>query len=185
MREPPQVQVILSSNGVSEEDARNMLSRFILHQKNYFDDAHDVDNRKESSDEDYMNMDEDNDHGTFEETQVRLGGIVRSLSGIKKLPELAPLAPSPNTPVKEEERDQEDDDSGKKNISETKLSSKKSEIAEAARKAEKEAKKSAKKAKKEARRSERKTSKSAKKEKKKRKSVGTSDPLVKRSKIEN
>mmetsp|Transcript_585 Transcript_585/g.706 ORF Transcript_585/g.706 Transcript_585/m.706 type:complete len:175 (+) Transcript_585:153-677(+) len=145
MREPPQVQVILSSNGVSEEDARNMLSRFILHQKNYFDDAHDVDNRKESSDEDYMNMDEDNDHGTFEETQVRLGGIVRSLSGIKKLPELAPLAPSPNTPVKEEERDQEDDDSGKKNISETKLSSKKSEIAEAARKAEKEAKKSAKK----------------------------------------
>lgn len=182
MREPPQVQLILSSNGVSEEDAKNMLSRFILKQKNYFDDAQDVDSRKESSDEDYMNMDEDNDHGTLEETQVRLGGIVRSLSGIKKLPELAPVVPHPNTPVKEEVRDDGDDDSGQKNTSEI---SKKSQTAEAARKSEKEAKKSAKKAKKEARRLEKKQAKSAKKERKKRKSVGTSDPLVKRSKIES
>jgi len=201
MLEPPQVQSILSSRSISDKEANQIVSKFLVEQKKYFEDVEtDVVPTNNTSEEDYFDMDDDDNLGTFEEVESRLGGIVRSLSGIKK-----PIAPTA-TPEKSipatnaEDNEAEDNESDGKQSPEAEKAestptpikneeiilalSTPSEITKADKKSVKKAEKEAKKSvKKEAKKAEKEAKKSAKKEKK-RKAHDTSSSTSKRVKKE-
>jgi histone H1/5 len=192
MIEAPRVQSIISSKSISEKEAKRILSKFLVEQKKYFEDVvTDVAPSTEGSEEDYFDMDDDDDGGTFEETESRLEGIVRSLSGIKKPVITNTPVPlqnnAPSTANADDNEDEEVADSIQIPEQEVELAEptpvsikEESNISNEAspaeitksdkkvqKKAEKEAKKSAKKAGKEAKKAEKKAAKSAKKEAKK------------------
>jgi len=190
MIEAPQVQSVLSSNNISEKDASRLISKFLVEQKKYIEhNETDVAPANNTSEEDYFDMEDDDNCGTFEEVESRLAGIVRSLSGIKKPVEqtLAP-ATSPETPeVADEDQDMESTADEKAKINQTPVKTEDIALEQATpvtdkklkKKLEKEAKKSSKKAKKKA---EKEAKKSAKK--KRKASDGDTQGSAKKVKIE-
>ena len=219
MIEAPQVQSILNSKYISEKDAKVIISNFLAEQKKYLEDAaaETTTNVVPSGDDDgdgdgdvdgdadatvgeenaYDMMDDDDNVVGFEEVQSRLGGILRSLSGIKKeqpveynitaasvavspvddqavdsITPLAAAASASEASIADSVVSAESESNVPMNV-DASTPQKKGDKSQ--RKAEKEAKKSAKKAEKEAKKSAKKAKKEAKKERKlKRKSSGGS-----------
>ena len=221
MIEAPQVQSILNSKYISEKDAKVIISNFLAEQKKYLEDAaaETTTNVVPSGDDDvdadadadadatvgeenaYDMMDDDDNVVGFEEVQSRLGGILRSLSGIKKeqpveynitaasvavspvddqaVDSITPLAAAATAAASASEASIADSVVSAESESNVPMnvdaSTPQKKGDKSQRKAEKEAKKSAKKAEKEAKKSAKKAKKEAKKERKlKRKSSGGS-----------
>ena len=229
MIEAPQVQSILNSKYISEKDAKVIISNFLAEQKKYLEDAaaETTTNVVPSGDDDgdgdgdvdgdadatvgeenaYDMMDDDDNVVGFEEVQSRLGGILRSLSGIKKeqpveynitaasvavspvddqavdsITPLAAAASASEASIADSVVSAESESNVPMNV-DASTPQKKGDKSQ--RKAEKEAKKSAKKAEKEAKKSAKKAKKEAKKERKlKRKSSGGSSSSSKKMKRE-
>ena len=225
MIEAPQVQSILNSKYISEKDAKVIISKFLAEQKKYLEDAAvETTNVIPSGDDDadgdadgdgdatvgeenaYDMMDDDDNVVGFEEVQSRLGGILRSLSGIKKEQPVeynitaASVAVSPVddqavdsiTPLAAAASEASVADSvvsaeslSNVPMNDVDASTPQKKVDKTQRKAEKEAKKSVKKAEKEAKKSAKKAKKEAKKERKlKRKSSGGSSSAAKKMKRE-
>jgi|AntRauTorckE5430_2_1112549.scaffolds.fasta_scaffold10965_2 hypothetical protein len=188
MIEAPQVQYILSSNHISEKDASRLISKFLVEQKKYNEHNEiDIAPANNTSEEEYFDMEDDDNCGTFEEVESRLAGIVRSLSGVKKTvePTVAPAI----TPAKHGITEEDQSVAPTEEQVETDVIPIKTEEAaieettpitdrKSKKKLEKEAKKSTKKAKKKA---EKEAKKSAKK---KRKTSGGNSVSAKRVKTE-
>eukprot|EP00979_Chaetoceros_neogracilis_P014085 scaffold4425_cov281-Chaetoceros_neogracile.AAC.6 len=188
MIEAPQVQYVLSSNHISEKGASRLISKFLVEQKKY-NENNEIDNApaNNTSEEEYFDMEDDDNCGTFEEVESRLAGIVRSLSGVKKTvePTVAPAI----TPAKHGITEEDQSVAPTEEQVETDVIPIKTEEAaieettpitdmKSKKKLEKEAKKSTKKAKKKA---EKEAKKSAKK---KRKASGGNSVSAKRVKTE-
>ena len=225
MIEAPQVQSILNSKYISEKDAKVIISKFLAEQKKYLEDAAvETTNVIPSGDDDadgdadgdgdatvgeenaYDMMDDDDNVVGFEEVQSRLGGILRSLSGIKKEQPVeynitaASVAVSPVddqavdsiTPLAAAASEASVADSvvsaeslSNVPMNDVDASTPQKKVDKTQRKAEREAKKSVKKAEKEAKKSAKKAKKEAKKERKlKRKSSGGSSSAAKKMKRE-
>jgi hypothetical protein len=197
MIEAPKVQSILSSQIISEKEANDILSKFLVEQKRHVEDAAtDANPSNDETQEDYFDIEDDENVGTFEEIETRLQGIVRSLSGIKKpvitnipshLQNETTTAENDKdiitSPIKEESKTSNDatpseisksDSKEKKKIEkEARRSAKKAE--KEAKRAEKEARRAEKKAKKTAKKAAKEAKKEAKEKKLKRKSTGDSE----------
>ena len=224
MIEAPQVQSILNSKYISEKDAKVIISKFLAEQKKYLEDAAvETTNVIPSGDDDadadadadgdatvgeenaYDMMDDDDNVVGFEEVQSRLGGILRSLSGIKKeqpveynitaasvavspvddqaVDSITPLAAASEASIADSVVSAESESNVPMNDVDASTPQKK--VDKSQRKAEREAKKSVKKAEKEAKKSAKKAKKEAKKERKlKRKSSGGSSSAAKKMKRE-
>ena len=228
MIEAPQVQSILNSKYISEKDAKVIISKFLAEQKKYLEDAAvETTNVIPSGDDDadgdadgdgdatvgeenaYDMMDDDDNVVGFEEVQSRLGGILRSLSGIKKeqpveynitaasvavspvddqaVDSITPLAAASAAASEASIADSVVSAESESNVpmNDVDASTPQKKVDKTQRKAEKEAKKSVKKAEKEAKKSAKKAKKEAKKERKlKRKSSGGSSSAAKKMKRE-
>ncbi len=192
MSDGPKVQSILSSRKISHKEAQRLLTKFLAEQKKYNEDsATDLDPSNGASGEDFFDMEDDENSGTFEEIQARLEGILRSLSGVKKpvitsIPETLQNEAVDDAGVEEEENtSSSDQNSGeepvgpiistpiKQDSDEAAAEEKSSEISKsdkkAKKRAEKEERKSAKKAEKEAAKEAKRAKKEAEKEQKKAK----------------
>jgi len=190
MIEAPQVQSVLSSKNISEKDANQLISKFLVEQKKYMENNEtDVAPANGTSEEeDYFDMEDDDCGGTFEEVESRLAGIVRSLSGIKK--PIVSLTPAPAIKTAESEEDEDMESPAEEMVQEkeTPVKVENRSIEELTpvtdkklkKKLEKEAKKSAKKVQKKA---EKEAKKSAKK--KRKASTGGVHASLKKVKIED
>ena len=178
MSEPPQIQTILTSKNVSDEHAKQILSKFLVEQRKYFEDA-ETDGAPNSNiaDEDQFDMDDGDNIGTYAELEARVSGIIRSLSGIKRPKVTVATIVEKETPPTPESQIESDSDSIQspepKNMKSGDVAIKEesfpneespSDIAKSDKKAKKKA---AKEARKEAKREAKKVEKEAKKAKKK------------------
>lgn len=129
MTEPPQVQSIISSFDISSGEAKAFISQFLASQKNYFSSSLEVEVPSNGDDEEYFDLDDNNNGGTFEEIQSRLETIVRSLTGIKQIKSESSIVHDPHSDAQSEGQTShvvlEERSSGKKRKKDTKKASKK------------------------------------------------------------
>ena len=168
MNSLPQIQSVSKCRTISNKEASDMLTKFLLSYKK-FGETGIVANTDDAPTDEYIDkllgMEEDQSGiGTHEEIQARLEGIIRSLNGIKK-----PMAKTVPTIPQEPSSNEESATSPikvKDESIEAKTPSETKEEKKLRKKQEKEAKKSAKKAKKEAKKKRKAEEKESSKSKK-------------------